>query len=95
MIFVVGGGNSVTNLFLGHGGATWQHDRYVRIHADVNVTLHDVVERSVVDFAGYNAMKLAEKKNNTRATETFGADIKCFRLVACGSASCRDSLQSI
>ena len=30
---------------LEHGRTTWQHGRNVRIHADVNVTLHDVLER--------------------------------------------------
>ena len=38
----------------------------------VNVTLHDAVNRSVVDCAGMKANETAWK--NTRATETFGAD---------------------
>jgi len=46
--------HAVTNL-LEHGGATWQHDRNVRIHANVNATLHDVVKRSVVDSADFLA----------------------------------------
>ena len=39
-------------------------DRNVRIHADVNVTLHDVVERSVVDSAGLNANEIGWKKHS-------------------------------
>ena len=63
--------HALTN-FLEHGGDTWQHNSNVRNHADVNVTLHDV-ERSDVDSAGFKANEIG-KKNNTRATETFGAD---------------------
>ena len=48
-------------ILLEHGGATWQHDRNGRIHADVNVTLHDVVERSVVDSAGLLPMTFGWK----------------------------------
>jgi len=40
---------------LEHGRATWQHDMNVQIQADVKVTIHDVVERSVADSAGFNA----------------------------------------
>ena len=68
LIFDVGGGNSVgffvialTNL-LEHGGATWQHERNVQILPGVNVTLHDVVERCVVDSAGLNANEIGWKK---------------------------------
>jgi len=42
--------HAFTNI-LEHGGATWQHDKNVRIHADVNVTLPEIVKRSVVDSA--------------------------------------------
>ena len=47
-------------------------DTDVEIHTDVNLTLHDVVESSVVDSAGSNANEIGWK--NTRAKETFGAD---------------------
>ena len=57
---------------LEHGRATWQRDMNVHILADVNVTLLNVVERSVVDSAGFKANETGWK--NTRATETFGAD---------------------
>ena len=46
-------------------------DRNVLISADFNVTLHDVVVRSVVDSAGFK-----EQTKHTRATEMFGADSK-------------------
>ena len=63
--------SSAHNL-LKHGGATWQHDKTVQIHADVNVTLRAVLERSVVDSDGKNANETGWK--NTRAKETRGAD---------------------
>ena len=54
LIFIVDGGNTVSSFVmdpLEHGRATGQHDRNVQIQADVKVTLHDVVERSVADSA--------------------------------------------
>ena len=57
--------HALTNL-LEHGGATWQHDKNVRIHADVNVTLHDVVERSAVESAGYNVNEAGWKKHTRK-----------------------------
>ena len=40
---------------LEHGRATWQHGRNVRIHADVNVTPHDVRKEEDVYSAGFFA----------------------------------------
>ena len=54
------------------GRETWQHDMNAQILADVNVTLHEIVKRSVVVSAGCNANETGWK--NTRAKETFGAD---------------------
>ena len=73
---MMGGANTVNsfvmrstilwNMVVPFDSTTW------RINLDVNITLHDVVERSVVDSAGFNANETGWK--NTRATETFGAD---------------------
>ena len=43
---------------LGTWWCHWQHDFGVQIQADVNVTLHDVLGRSVVDSAGLNANEI-------------------------------------
>ena len=43
-------------------------DKNVRIRADFNVTFHNVVDGSVMGSAGF------KNKQNTRATEMFGAD---------------------
>ena len=47
--------------------STWQHDMNVQILADCNVTLHYIVDRSVVDSAGINDNETGWK--NTRAME--------------------------
>ena len=57
---------------LEHGGATWQQGISVQIHAELNVTLHEVLERSVVDSLASLPMTLGWK--NTRATETLSTD---------------------
>ena len=45
---------------------------HVQILAVVNVIVHEVVERSVVDSAGFKTKETCWK--NIRATEQFGAD---------------------
>ena len=52
---------------LEHGGATWQHDIAVQIHAEVNVTLHDVLGSIVVDSLASLTETLGWEKN-IRAT---------------------------
>ena len=56
---------------LEHGRAAWQHDIGEKLLADVHVTLHVALERSVVDSTDLNADETGWE--NTRETETFGA----------------------
>merc|ERR1712135_180095 len=58
---------------LEHGRAAWQHDIGVQILADVNVALHDALERSVVDPTGFFTDETWLEQHFC-ATETFGAD---------------------
>ena len=63
--------HALTNL-LEHGGATWQHDRNVRIHADV--TSHFMMLWKEVPWNPLAIMPMKLAGKNTRAKETFGTD---------------------
>ena len=75
LIFIVDGGKTVNSFVmcskdpLEHGRATWQHDMNVQILADVNVTLQDVVERSVVNSTGFFANDIWWEKHSRNNTE--------------------------
>jgi len=88
LTFTVDGGNTFNSFVmdpLEHGRATWRHDMDVQIHADVNVTLQDLVERSVVDSAGFFANDIwLDNWTNSRATDAaptvmmFPSESMCF-----------------
>ena len=65
------------NMFMPHDNTTW------RINLAVNVTLHDVVKRSVVKSTGFFTSGTWLEKD-FHATETFGAinvDVSVWKLV--------------
>ena len=77
LIFIVDGADAV-NSFVMRSAILWnmavppESTSWHTNSAEINVALREVVERSVVDSAGFNANETGWK--NTRVTDTFGAD---------------------
>ena len=76
---------SYTSKSLGKWYCHWQHDIGVQIYADVNVTLHDVLGRNVVDSLapvsttlGWNRGEKT-KKGNTRIRKARYRQRRCVR----------------
>ena len=60
----------------------------VQIHADANITLHDVVERSVVESANFHVNKLAGKKTLEQRKRSAPTMVRSSSELSAGDLSC-------